>query len=281
MSKSFKPFKEFISYLMIAIGALMAAFSVACILLPNDAIDCGTAGGAIIISKMTGWPLSPCVFLVFLPFMLGGILLLGMKFSLKALAGAIVYTVGLDIFEEIPFELNTEHFLAVAFGGALLGLGLSLILRYGGCIDGSEIFANIVTKRLAEKTGRNFSMSGILIAFNACVYAAAFILINRNAALLSLLVYFVATAVIDHFTDHFEAIKQVTIITKDADKLVDDIKKKLNKTCTIMNSYGAIAGENKTLICYVNYFELQKMKEIISENTGTFSTISTIDEILK
>ncbi len=281
MSKSFKPFKEFISYLMIAIGALMAAFSVACILLPNDAIDYGTAGVAIIISKMTGWPLSPCVFLVFLPFMLGGILLLGMKFSLKALAGAIVYTVGLDIFEEIPFELNTEHFLAVAFGGAILGLGLSLILRYGGCIDGSEIFANIVTKRLAEKTGRNFSMSGILIAFNACVYAAAFILINRNAALLSLLVYFVATAVIDHFTDHFEAIKQVTIITKDADKLVDDIKKKLNKTCTIMNSYGAIAGENKTLICYVNYFELQKMKEIISENTGTFSTISTIDEILK
>ncbi len=281
MSKSFKPFKEFISYLMIAIGALMAAFSVACILLPNDAIDYGTAGVAIIISKMTGWPLSPCVFLVFLPFMLGGILLLGMKFSLKALAGAIVYTVGLDIFEEIPFELNTEHFLAVAFGGAILGLGLSLILRYGGCIDGSEIFANIVTKRLAEKTGRNFSMSGILIAFNACVYAAAFILINRNAALLSLLVYFVATAVIDHFTDHFEAIKQVTIITKDADKLVDDIKKKLNKTCTIMNSYGAIAGENKTLICYVNYFELQKMKEIISENSGTFSTISTIDEILK
>ena len=281
MSKSFKPFKDFISYLMIAIGALMAAFSVACILLPNDAIDYGTAGVAIIISKMTGWPLSPCVFLVFLPFMLGGILLLGMKFSLKALAGAIVYTVGLDIFEEIPFELNTEHFLAVAFGGAILGLGLSLILRYGGCIDGSEIFANIVTKRLSEKTGRNFSMSGILIAFNACVYAAAFILINRNAALLSLLVYFVATAVIDHFTDHFEAIKQVTIITKDADKLVDDIKKKLNKTCTIMNSYGAIAGENKTLICYVNYFELQKMKEIISENSGTFSTISTIDEILK
>ena len=273
--------KGLLSYIFIVIGAIMASFSVALILLPNDAIDYGTAGVAIIISKMTGWPLSPCVFLVFLPFMLGGILLLGMKFSLKALAGAIVYTVGLDIFEEIPFELNTEHFLAVAFGGALLGLGLSLILRYGGCIDGSEIFANIVTKRLAEKTGRNFSMSGILIAFNACVYAAAFILINRNAALLSLLVYFVATAVIDHFTDHFEAIKQVTIITKDADKLVDDIKKKLNKTCTIMNSYGAIAGENKTLICYVNYFELQKMKEIISENSGTFSTISTIDEILK
>ena len=44
---------------------------------------------------------------------------------------------------------------------------------------------------------------------------------------------------------------------------------------------GVIAGENKTLICYVNYFELQKVKTIISENKGTFSTVSTIEEILR
>ncbi|MBR5425638.1 MAG: YitT family protein [Clostridiales bacterium] len=276
-----KIWKEIFSYVMIMIGAMMAAFSVACILLPNDAIDYGTAGVAIIISKMTGFSLSPCVLLVFAPFIIIGFLVLGARFSIKALFGAIIYTVGLDVFEEIPFELNTEHFLAVAFGGAILGLGLSLILRHGGCIDGSEIFANVVIKKLSEKTGKNFSMSGILIGFNACVYGAAFILINRNAALLSLLVFFVATAVIDHFTDHFEAIKQVTIITKEPDKLVEAIKTKLNKTCTIMDSYGAIAGENKTLICYVNYFELQKMKEIISEHKGTFSTVSTIDEILR
>lgn len=33
--------------------------------------------------------------------------------------------------------------------------------------------------------------------------------------MLSFLVYVIATAIIDHFTDHFDAIKQVTIITKD------------------------------------------------------------------
>ena len=181
----------------------------------------------------------------------------------------------------MPFELNTEHFLAVVFGGAILGAGLSLILRHGGCIDGSEIFANIVIRKLSDKTGKNFSMSYILIAFNACVYMAAFLLINRNSALLSLLVYVIATTIIDHFTDHFEAIKQVTIITMEPDELIQAIKKELNKTCTIMNSYGAIAGENRTLICYVNYFELQKMREIISRNKGTFSTVSTIDEILR
>ncbi len=276
-----KKLDNIMSCFLIVLGALMASFSVACILLPNDAIDYGTAGIAIIISKLTGFNLSLCVICVFLPFLISGMVILGKSFGLRALIGSVAYTVGLECFEEIPFELNTEHFLAVAFGGALLGAGLALILRHGGCIDGSEIFANIVVRKISDHTGKNFSMSYILIGFNACVYMTVFLMINRNAALMSLLVYVVATMIIDHYTDHFEAIKQVTIITKNTDELIKDIKSELNKTCTVMDSYGAISGENKTLICYINYFELTKMKEIISRHKGTFSTVTTIDEILR
>ncbi len=281
MEKLNKALQGMMSYLFIILGALMASFSVACILLPNDAIDYGTAGIGIIISKLTGLDLSIAVIITFIPFVLAGFFLLGVKFSIKALVGSVAYTVGLDIFEKIPFEINTEHFLAVAFGGALLGFGLSLILRYGGCIDGSEILANIVVKLISDKSGKNYSMMPILIIFNAAVYATVFFLIDRNSALLSLLVYVVATLIIDRFTDRFEAIKQVTIITKDESNLISAIKDKLKKTCTIINSKGAIAGENKTLICYVNYFELQKLRDIILKNKGTFSTVSTIDEIIK
>ena len=273
--------KEILSYFLIIIGAIMASFSVALILLPNDAIDYGTAGVAIIISKQTGFSLASCVLAVFIPFIILGYFVLGTKFTIKAGIGSIAYTLGIKFFEDIPFELNTEHFLAVAFGGALLGAGLSLILRNGGCIDGSEILANIIVKRLSDRTGQNYSMTPVLLAFNALVYITVFITIDATAALLSLLVYVLATAVIDHYTDHFEAIKQVTIITQDPDGIVADIKFRLNKTCTIMDSRGAIAGENNTLICYISYFELPIMKEIISFHTGSFSTVSTIDEILR
>lgn len=259
----------------------MASFAVALIILPNDAIDYGTAGVAIIISKLTKIQLSICVIAVFIPFLIAGYIFMGKKFTLKAAVGSVVYTAGLDFFEKIPFELNTEHFLAVAFGGALLGAGLSLILRNGGCIDGSEILANIIVKKLSDITGRNYSMTPILLVFNALVYLTVFFVIDVTAALLSLLVYFVATMVIDHFTDHFEAIKQVTIITQDPDGIISDLKERLNKTCTIMNSRGAIAGENNTLICYISYFELPVMKEIISSHPGSFSTVSTIEEILR
>ena len=218
---------------------------------------------------------------VFIPFIIAGYIFLGKQFTLKAAVGSVVYTIGLAFFERIPFELDTEHFLAVAFGGAILGAGLSLILRSGGCIDGSEILANIIVKKLSDKTGRNYSMTPVLLAFNAIVYMTVFIEIDVTAALLSLLVYVVATVVIDHYTDHFEAIKQITIITQDPDGIIKDIKEKLNKTCTIMDTRGSIAGENNTLICYISYFELPIMKEIISTHSGSFSTVSTIDEILR
>ena len=276
-----KVLEELFSLGMIIAGALLASFSVVCILIPNDAIDYGTAGIAIIVNKLTGFNLSLCVALIFLPFLIAGTFMLGKRFGFKAFVGSLFYTIGLAVFEEIPFELNTEHFLAVVFGGAILGGGLAIILKNGGCIDGSEIFANILSKIIYEKTGRNFSLTYILMGFNACVYLAVFLLINRNAALLSLLVYVVATSIINHFTDHFEAIKQITIITKNPDDIIRAIKNEMHKTCTVIDSYGAIAGENKTLICYVNYFEVQKIREIIGRNKGTFSTVSTIEEIIR
>ena len=149
MRKNRRELEEAFSVLMIVIGALLASFSVICVLIPNDAIDYGTAGIAIIISKVTGFNLSLCVAAVFVPFLIAGAAILGKRFGLKALVGSLVYTVGLSLFEKIPFELNTEHFLAVVFGGAILGTGLALILRNGGCIDGSEIFANIIIKRFS------------------------------------------------------------------------------------------------------------------------------------
>ncbi|MBQ3795239.1 MAG: hypothetical protein II842_02965 [Butyrivibrio sp.] len=113
------------------------------------------------------------------------------------------------------------------------------------------------------------------------ILSYVWIIVGALMASFSVALYVVATAVIDHYTDHYEAIKQVTIITQDPEGIIKDIKEKLNKTCTIMDSRGAIAGENNTLICYISYYELPLMKEIISVHSGSFSTVSTIDEILR
>ena len=115
-----KNLEKLVAYVMIVLGALIASFSVACILLPNDAIDYGTAGIAIIVSKLTGFNQSLCVAVIFAQFLVMGTRILGRQFGFRALIGVLSYSLGLAAFERIPFELNTEHFLAVAFGGAIL-----------------------------------------------------------------------------------------------------------------------------------------------------------------
>ena len=90
--KKWFSWSDFVSYLLIAVGALMASFSVVCILIPNDAIDYGTAGIAIVINKLTGINLSLCVAMIFLPFLVAGFIVLGKKFGLKAILGSFFYT---------------------------------------------------------------------------------------------------------------------------------------------------------------------------------------------
>ena len=82
----------YLDYLMIIVGAILASFSVACILLPNDAIDYGTAGIAIIISKLTGYNLSLCVLRVFLPFLIAGVSFLSVSISLQKRSWALLST---------------------------------------------------------------------------------------------------------------------------------------------------------------------------------------------
>ena len=96
-----------LAYLKIIAGALLASFSVVCILLPNDAIDYGTAGIGIILSKLTGMNLSLCVLVVFIPFLIAGGISLGKSFLLRALTGAVVYMAGLSLFEMI--QIGRAH----------------------------------------------------------------------------------------------------------------------------------------------------------------------------
>ena len=272
---------KYLSYLAVILGAILASFSVACILLPNDTIDYGTAGLAILLNKVTQLNLAICIPIIITPFLIIGFICMERKLFIKAVIGSIFYTIGIAVFEYLNITISTEHFVSVAFGGMLLGIGLSIILKCGGCIDGSEILASVIIKKLYNKNGKNYNMTFILLVFNIIVYTLAFFIIGQNSAMSSLLVYIIATLIIDQFTNKFEAIKEVTIITKDFKPIVDSIKQNLNRTCTLISSQGAIDGDNKMILCYMSYFDLAKLKEIMKDFDGTFYTISTIDEMVK
>lgn len=57
--------------------------------------------------------------------------------------------------------------LAVSFGGVLLGLGVGIVIRYGGCLDGTETVAILLNKKFGIPVGQT------VLIINIVIYAIA------------------------------------------------------------------------------------------------------------
>lgn len=76
--------KTFIDYVMLAIGAIIAAFAIEEFLVPNTILDGGVIGIGIMIKNLTGISLSILTIVLNVPFLLIGMRKLGKMFVVKS-----------------------------------------------------------------------------------------------------------------------------------------------------------------------------------------------------
>lgn len=263
------------SLLMVSIGAIIAAFAVAVFLVPADILDGGVVGVSIIISALSGLPLSVLTFVLNVPFLLLGLKTLGRRFLVTGICSMALFSVMLHVFESMEIGLEIDPILHCVFGGVMLGFGVGLVLRGGGCLDGTEIVALLLSRKTRLSVGQ------IVFGFNIVIYGTAGFVFQWNSALFSLLAYFLSFKVIDMVEQGLEQAKSVMIITEDGQALADAIYQRLGRTCTMMEGAGRISGAKSVLYCVVTRVELSTMRRIVSEADGSaFVTISDISEIV-
>lgn len=152
-----KLFKDYIfPYVMITIGALLASFAIEEFLIPATILDGGITGISMILEKVTPLQMSVFIIALNLPFLIIGLKQLGKAFFIRGIYGMLLFSVLLEVFHGFANVTETE-LLAVVFGGILLGAGVGLVLRYGGCLDGTEILALLISKKLHFQSDRLFS----------------------------------------------------------------------------------------------------------------------------
>ena len=193
---------------LLTIGAAVAALALEEFLVPFQILDGGVVGVSMIVSQLSGLPLGLFIVVLNIPFLLVGLKRLGRTFLVRALYAMLVFSVLLEVFKPLP-PLTEQELLVVVFGGVLLGLGVGLILRSGGCLDGTEIVAMLLSQRVPFSTGQ------IVLGFNIIIYAAAGLLFGLDRALYSLLTYFITSKIIDMVQNGMEQGKAVTIITNE------------------------------------------------------------------
>ena len=180
----------------------------------------------------------------------------------------------LEVFKGVPDVTDTE-LLGVVFGGVLLGAGVGTVLRYGGCLDGTEIVAMLISKKT------DFSVGQIIFAINIVIYIIAGLLFGWDRALYSLLTYFISFKVIDMVEEGMEQGKAVVIITNEAEHIADELYKKLGRTCTFVEGSGLVSGKKVILYCVVTRIEVNEVKRIVrGGDASAFVTISDVSEII-
>ena len=138
MNKLFKHW--IVPIFFITLGAVIAAFALEEFLVPFTVLDGGVVGISMILSQLSGMPLGVLTIVLNIPFVLLGFKRLGMRFLVKAIYAMVIFSVFLSVFKDMK-AVTDKEILVVAFGGVTLGIGVGLILRYGGCLDGTEIVA--------------------------------------------------------------------------------------------------------------------------------------------
>ncbi len=74
-------------------------------------------------------------------------------FVLQMLIAVLIFAFFMIALEPIPPFMG-DALEIIVLGGAILGVGCGLIIRYGGCLDGSEIMGIIANKRFGFTVGQ-------------------------------------------------------------------------------------------------------------------------------
>ena len=273
-SKNKTLLNNFLSFLLITVGATLAAIALEIFLVPNNIIDGGIIGISIMVSYITKIKLSVLTFVLNIPFLILGYKQLGKSFLIKAAYAMIVLSLLLEELKPVP-ELTNDVLLATVFGGLLLGIGVGFVIKFGACLDGTEVVAILINKKTS------FSVGQVVMFLNFFIYSTAGFLFGWDRALYSILTYFITFKIIDMVSEGFEQAKAAMIITNHGEEIANSIYKHLGRTVTMLEGEGLIRGKKVVLYAVVTRIEIPELKRIVAaDDYSAFVTITDVNEIV-
>ncbi|MCX7746507.1 MAG: YitT family protein [Clostridia bacterium] len=262
-------------YFFLFTGSVLAAAGLEFFLIPNKIIDGGIVGVSIILSYITNATLGIFTFALNVPFLIFGYKQIGKTFVVSSLFSITSFSFWVSVFHPIP-GLTNDILLATVFGGIILGIGVGLIIRYGGSLDGTEIVAIVLNRRTA------FSVGQIVMFFNIFILSSAGLVFGWDKAMYSLIAYFITFKVIDITMEGLDEEKAAIIISEKGNEIAEAINARLGRGVTFLEGKGGYTSKQKIILySVITRLEVAKLKEIIRDkDDNAFVTISDVFDIM-
>ncbi|MBD2845137.1 YitT family protein [Paenibacillus sp. IB182496] len=269
--------------LPILLGAAIYAFGLHYFVLPNQLMEGGVTGIAVLLHYAADWPLSVSTLLLNIPLFAAGWPLLGWRQMILTLLGTAALTLSLAGVEQlialgwvVPFRSRGDDMLAALYAGVTLGSGLGLVFRFGGTTGGADIVARIASRR------RGWSMGRIILVLDGAIIGLALLYIPQEKVLYTLVAVFIASRIIDLLQDGGNSAKAFSIISAEADLIAETILRELERGVTLLPAIGAYSGTSRRLVyCVVARQDIRKMKAVVRMCDKTaFIVISEVHDVL-
>lgn len=258
----------------IVLGAALVSVGLEIFLVPNHIIDGGVTGISIILSHLTHLDLGIFLLGLNLPFLIIGYKQIGREFALTSVAGVFLMSIGTTLLHPVP-GLTQDPLLAAVFGGIIVGIGVGMVIRYGGSLDGTEIVAILINNKTPYSVGET------VMFFNIFILGSAGFVFGWDRAMYSLIAYYIAFKMIDLVIEGLGQSKSVWIISDQYQQIADTILKRLGRGVTFLEGEGAYTGDNKKVIfVVVTRLEEAELKSIVEEiDSDAFLAVGTIAEV--
>jgi uncharacterized membrane-anchored protein YitT (DUF2179 family) len=269
--------------LLIGLGSALFAFSIQFLVIPNAFMEGGITGVSLLLNY--GLHISPWVTMaaVNVPLFL-------LFWRIKGTAGAAYTVVGAASFNlflwiaEVIYEAGIipsvhtgeDHLLAALYAGVVSGLGLGVVLRYGGSTGGTALISQITQHAFGWKHGT------VILAFDIAVIGLSIFFLPIENLLYTLVMVFISARVIDVVTHEARSAKACTVFTKDPAYLSECIMRETERGCTLYKAKGAYTGnEMEVLYCVVSRSEIHKLKRMVKAcDPSAFLVVHDVREVL-
>jgi len=267
------------SLILIILGVFCSAIALEAFMLPNKFLDGGVTGMAIIVNLHYDVDLNLLLVLINAPFFVMAWKKIGKTFTVQSIFSVFLLVLVLE-FLEIPTVTEDKVLIAV-FGGVMMGLGIGLIIRGGGLIDGFEVITTYFQKNSA------LSASEITMFLNSLIMLFAALFFGIEAAMYSILTYFTAIKMTDYVVEGFEEYTALTIISKEDDKVKELIVKEFGKAISVYKGERGYLPDTfhihhpcDIIMTVVTRLEVHRIKLAIQEiDPKAFFYVQTIKEV--
>lgn len=239
-------------FIIISLGIGAATLGLKGFLLPNNFIDGGATGIALLSSEIFHFSFSILLVCINLPFVFLGYRVVGKRFAVKtilAISGLALATA----FIEFP-QITDDKLLVAVFGGFFLGAGIGLAVRGGSVIDGTEVLAIFLSRKFGTTLG------DVILVFNIIIFSLAAYFLSIETALYSMITYLAASKTVDFIVEGIEEYIGVTIISAKSEEIRLMIINDMGRGVTIYNGKRGLGSHGETAETDIIYTVITRLE---------------------